>query len=333
MNQLLLGNQAFATNLIQGPLAGVSCAPFRRLAWQHSQPAFSCTEMISSHTIVHGSPSQHRRYLKKDLQEGPVCFQLSGTDPHLLAEAVKRVTDQGADCIDLNCGCPVRKIREKGAGSRLLMNPILLGTLITAMKQNTHLPVSVKIRVEGECEEKSNAEVARAVTDAGADFLVVHGRHWTENYDVACRYDQIAFFVSSMKIPVIGNGDVSCIASLKKMSETGCAGMMIGRSGVGQPWLIAKLRAEMRGEVFVIPAWEARANMLITHVEELASLLENERVALLQARQFAKYYARGLVSFSAFCDHVNLCQDIETLKEMINRHFIYQAEWRWGAVS
>ena len=123
---LVLGNKTFPVNIIQGPLAGVSCAPFRALTWRYSQPAFSCTEMISSKTIIYQSALAQQRYLKKDPQEGPVCFQLSGHDAAELAEATKRVADYGADLIDLNCGCPVNKIRSKGAGSSLLMQPMKL---------------------------------------------------------------------------------------------------------------------------------------------------------------------------------------------------------------
>ena len=215
---LTLGNTTFPVNLIQGPLAGISCAPFRSLTWRYSRPAFSCTEMISCKTIIHQPLQAKQRYISKDPAEGPVCFQLSGTDPVELAEAVKRVTAHGADLIDLNCGCPVKKIRSRGAGSKLLTNPTALYQLIRAMKENTHVPVSIKIRVDGG-DEKFNHEVAAVVSDAGADFLIVHGRHWTEHYETPCRYDAIAHFVQAVKIPVIGNGDVACVESLQRMLQ------------------------------------------------------------------------------------------------------------------
>jgi tRNA-dihydrouridine synthase B len=119
---LQLGNKSFPTNIIQGPLAGISCSPFRELIWRYSQPAFSCTEMMSCKTLLYQSKFAERRYTHIDPKEGPVCFQLAGNDPYELAEATKRVTDCGATLIDLNCGCPVKKIRSKGAGSSLLMD-------------------------------------------------------------------------------------------------------------------------------------------------------------------------------------------------------------------
>lgn len=318
---LQLGNKTFPVNIIQGPLAGVSCAPFRLLTWRYSQPAFSCTEMISCKTIIHQPLLAQQRYLVKDPQEGPVCFQLSGTDPHELAEATKRVTDYGADLIDLNCGCPVKKIRSKGAGSGHLTNPAKLYQLIIAMKQNTHLPVSIKIRVEGGSDDKFNHDIAQVVQDAGVDFLVVHGRHWTEHYETPCNYDEIQFFVEQLKIPVIGNGDIKDLASLKQMLATGCAGVMIVRAGVGQPWLIAKLMAEMQQEKFMMPSSQEIAAVFIEHVERLIELLKSEKLAILQARKFAKYYGRGIEQRTAFCEEMNVCESLLCLKEICKKYF------------
>lgn len=318
---LLLKDKAFPVNIIQGPLAGVSCAPFRRLTWKHSKPAFSCTEMISCKTLIHQPEVSQRRYINKDPEEGPVCFQLSGNNPKEVAEATKIATQHGADLIDLNCGCPVKKIRSRGAGSSLLTKAQTLYQLIQAMKLNTHLPVSIKIRVEGGSNEKFNQEIATMVSDAGADFLIVHGRHWTEHYETPCRHDEIQFFVEHLKIPVIGNGDIANSESLKKMFATGCAGVMIGRAGVGQPWLIGKLIAEMNQEKFVLPTYAEIGSMLIEHVTELTTLLDSEKFALLQARTFAKYYARDLPTRMDFSLAVNQCQSLVDFRALCSQHF------------
>ena len=320
ISPLTLGNKTFPVNLIQGPLAGVSCAPFRLLAWQYGRPAYSCTEMISCKTLIHQPAWSQQRFISKHAEEGPVCFQLAGSDPLELAEATKRVTDYGADLVDLNCGCPVKKIRSKGAGSSLLTEPLKLYQLISAMKQSTSLPVSVKIRVEGK-NDKFNAELAKVVTEAGADFLVVHGRHWTEHYETPCRYEAIQFFVEQLKIPVIGNGDIACLSSLRKMLATGCAGVMIARAGVGQPWLIQKLIAEMKGEAFIPPSLKELGSIFMKHIEELVTLLEYEKFAILQARKVAKYYARPLTNRAEFCAAVNTCESLEALHSICGNYF------------
>jgi tRNA-dihydrouridine synthase B len=318
---LTLNGRVFANNLIQGPLAGVSCAPFRLLTWRYSQPAYTCTEMISCKTLLHQSLKQRQRFTTKYSHEGPVCFQLSGNNPGELATATQIATDAGADLIDLNCGCPVKKIRQKGAGSRLLTDPSTLYRLIVAMKNHTHLPVSIKIRVEGNGSEAFHEELIKVIHDTGLDFLIVHGRHWTEHYDTPCHYEDIRFFVDSLSIPVIGNGDVADVISLKKMLATGCAGAMIGRAGVGQPWLIAELGHLLDEHPFNRPENGEIAELFIEHIQLLSALLENELFAILQARKLAKYYGRRLAERTQFCLAVNECRSLIEFSSICKQFF------------
>lgn len=317
---LKLGNLSFPTNLVQGPLAGISCAPFRRLIWKYSQPAFTYTEMISCQTIIHPTPSL-QRYIIKDPQEGPVCFQLAGNDPVLLGEATRRVTDYGADLIDLNCGCPVNKIRSRGAGSRLLASPEKLYALIQAMKLNTHVPVSIKIRVDGHSQDNFNPNLIPVLHDAGLDFITIHGRHWSESYQTPCHYDQIQFFVDNLSIPIIGNGDITDTYSLQSMLNTGCHGAMICRAGVGQPWLIQQLTAENQATPFSPPSPPIIGQILLEHVKCLANLLHSEKKAIFQARTFAKYYARSLQNRDSFARAINDCHDLFVLEKLVNDFF------------
>ncbi len=321
MTSLQIGKRIFPINMIQGPLAGISSAPFRRLIWRYSKPAFSCTEMISCKTILHQPENFLRRFVTKAVDEGPVCFQLSSNDPAELAEATKRVTQWGADLIDLNCGCPVNKIRSKGAGSRLLSDPEKLYQLISAMKQNTHLPVSIKIRVDSNSTDKFNQQVAHSVRDAGADFLIVHGRHWTQHYETLCQYDDIQFFVEALPIPVIGNGDIFCVDSLKKMQATGCAGVMIARASVGQPWLIKKLMAELKHTHFTEPALQEIGFIFSEHVMTLAELLNSEKHALLHARKFAKYYGRQVLNKSDYQSAINHCETLCEFEKIVTQYY------------
>lgn len=318
---LIIGNKTFPNNLIQGPLAGISCAPFRSLTWQYSQPAFTCTEMISSKTLIYSPKYSQQRFVKKDPHEGPVCFQLSGNSAPELAEATKIATDCGADLIDLNCGCPMKKIRSKGAGSALLADPSKLYQLITAIKCNTQVPISIKIRVESTTEDKFNQAIAQVVQDAGVDFLIVHGRHWSQHYETPCQHDQIQFFVEALKIPVIGNGDIACLASLTKMFATGCAGVMISRAGVGQPWLIKQLIAQMHQNEFAIPMRNKIGQIFLDHITNLAILLNSEKFAILNARKFAKYYARELQNKLEFCEEMNVCDNLSHLKKIVFTYF------------
>lgn len=318
---LNLAQKNFPINIIQGPLAGISSAPFRELTWRYSQPAFSCTEMISCKTLLHQSKYTYQRFIQKAPKEGPVCFQLSSNNPRELGEAVKFVTDQGADLIDLNCGCPVKKIRSKGAGSSLLTNPSLLYQLLIALKQNTHLPVSIKIRVEGRSPERFHRELCQVISDAGIDSLIVHGRHWTEHYETPCHYEHIAYFVEALKIPVIGNGDIHCLDSLRTMYATGCAGVMIARAGLGQPWLIRQLASALKGEDYAPPSSQEIGAVFLEHVLKLTELLRSEHIALEQARKFGKYYARNVPNKSVFISLLNQCQNLNELAHICQTYF------------
>jgi len=320
IKSLRLGNIEFTTNLIQGPLAGVSCAPFRELTWRYSKPAFCCTEMISCKTILH-QPAIATRYLHRSAEEGPLCFQLSATDPAELASATQIVTHLGASLIDLNCRCPMKKIRSKGAGSALLTNQQLLYKLITAMKKNTTLPVSIKIRVDQHNQTTMHDAIIQVLNDAGADFVIVHGRHWEDTYDTPCRYDAIAYFVDNLSIPVIGNGDVVDKSSLQAMFATGCAGVMVSRAGVGQPWLIRQLALNLHELTFIAPSPEQIGFIMLEHISKLAKLLNHEKQAVLQARRFAKYYARGLPNRPAFLAALNCCDDFNALENIILTYF------------
>ena len=277
--------------------------------------------MISCETLINGVKNNHRFIAKYD-DEGPVCYQLSGKEPHKIAEAVKIVTDQGADLIDINCGCPVKKIRTRGTGSKLLSNPKQLYHLMNALKSSTDIPVGIKIRVDGNSSDTNNAGIIDAIKDAGIDFLVVHGRHWTDTYDIPCHYDQIQFFVENLAIPVIGNGDISCSKTLNQMFETGCDGAMIARAGVGQPWLIGELIAHAQQSEYNRPSQTDIAAIFLEHITELSKLLNSEKFAVIQARKFAKYYGRTLKERSSFTSEVNHCETLNGLESICQQYFV-----------
>jgi tRNA-dihydrouridine synthase B len=242
---------------------------------------------------------------------------LSANNPEELAQGTRIATDYGADLIDLNCGCPVKKIRSKKAGSHLLSDPQKIYQLIRAMKNNTHCPVSIKIRVDAHSHDRFNQDIADAVQEAQADFITVHGRHWTSGYDIACSYNDIRFFVEELDIPVIGNGDIACQDSLQRMFNTGCAGAMIGRAGVGQPWLIQQLM----NENYQAPNNQIIGELFIEHILGLCALLSSEKFALLQARTMAKYYARGLAKKQEFCEAFNQTDQFDLAKQIIKNYF------------
>ncbi len=289
----------------------MTCASFRLPIWQYSQPAFTYSEMISANALIKNHQFTLKRLLYKDPLEGPVAFQLFGSGEFELAAATKILTDCGADLIDLNCGCSVPKVRGNGSGSALLMDPNKLYNILSAMRKVTHVPLIAKVRVAIN-DDQHNLDIAKAIQDAGVDALVVHGRNWKESYGTPCRYDKIQLFVAYLKIPVIGNGDVRCVETLKKMFATGCAGVMVGRAMVGQPWLIGELAAYLQQHEFIAPNTSEIGQIFIDHIAHLIKINGSEKSAVLQARRLAKGYTKQLKNRAHFCSKINT---IETFAE------------------
>ena len=289
LKPLQLGSLKLPTNLIQGPLAGYSCAPYRWLIEQFGGVAYTTTEMISAYELAH-HVAQPKRYLARYPDEKKVCYQISGDDPQVLSRAVEAVVKAGADLVDLNCGCPQRKIRKKGHGSKLLSDPEQLFRLLSAMRQASPITMSAKIRVDGDSGESFNSEVVSAIESAGMDFMVVHGRHWRERYDTPVRLDDIASVVAMASIPVIANGDACSADSVRHiLQHTQAAGVMICRASMGRPWVFAEIEAQFQGRDFIIPTQSERGRWFVLHVNKLAEL-DSEQSALLQSRGLIKYY-------------------------------------------
>lgn len=303
----------FKKKLIQAPLAGYSCAPFRELAEQWGSPDFCCSEMLSAQHLHHNA-NHRKRYRYKSPYEGLLCVQLAGDQPEVLASAAQKAVSWGADLIDLNCGCPKPKIRKKALGSCLLADSERLYTLVSALKKATNVPTLVKIRVDHQSGDSYNQDVAQAIEAAGADALTVHGRHWTDDYGVAVSYHDIAQIKDIVKIPVIGNGDVKDTDSAQKMfSETGCDAVMIARASVGQPWLFEKIYQELQGNVYTPPSLEEIGELFLTHVRGLINL-DCEKIGVYESRKLGKYYARNYLNHTRFVHEIS---EVSTYKELI----------------
>jgi tRNA-dihydrouridine synthase B len=330
-----IGSLTLPNRLIQAPLAGISCAPFRGLfsLYSDGQPAYAVTEMIPALSLLQKSSTNiNKRYLAKSEHEARWCIQLSGHDPDSLHRAALQAAQHSPDIIDLNCGCPKPKVRRKGDGSALAESLVKLRACVAALRAANPLPLSVKIRVAGSTEtcsdrEKGSSdlhnylEAASVIEDCGADVLVVHGRHHSDGYDVPASYAQIRRVVERVTIPVVANGDVCDAASLQRcVEETGAAAVMVGRGSIGRPWIFQQLLAACRSAdnsqntPLTISQPEPSADGVLrafrTHVEGLAAL-EGEAAALLQARRLLKWYFPLLSPVQVTACHC--CRDIRSL--------------------
>ena len=281
-----IGKLKLANRLIQAPLAGISCAPFRELFSLYTKPAYAVTEMISANSILENNSAINKRYLSRSEAEGPWCIQLAGSNPKTLAAAVKICEKYEPDVIDLNCGCPKPKIRSKGAGSALLDSPIKLKEVISALREATSLPLTIKIRTAGQSNDERYLEAASIIAAAGADAIIVHARHFSEDYTVQANYSQIKKITEIVKIPVIANGDVHDLISMQEaLNISGADAIMVGRASIGKPWLFQQLLGENPK-----PTWDERLEIFKQHITQLSILEESELKAILQARRLLKWY-------------------------------------------
>lgn len=289
LQPLTIGSLELPCNIIQGPLAGISCAPFRVVAHKYGNPAYCCSEMISAKHLVYAKNNKPRFYYK-DPQEGLLCSQLAGSEPDDICRAAEILQTHGTDLIDLNCGCPMPKIRKKGTGSGLLKNAKQLASIIQAAKASISCPFTVKIRVDGLSQDNNNQAVLDAVNAAEPDALIIHARHWQDDYETPCHLEQLAWFADNCSVPIIANGDIKNLEDLQNLQQqTHCAGFMISRSGVGQPWLFATLQGHQE------PSLAQKKSILLEHMD-LLQQLEGDFLALLQMRRQIKYYLRHMAS-------------------------------------
>ena len=276
--------------LIQGPLAGYSCAPFRVLFSQYTAPAYCVTEMSSATDILYKHVA-NSRYIYRDPFEHILAYQLAGNDPYVLAQAAQKLQQYGADIVDINCGCPKPKIRKKGAGSALLDTPEQLIQIVSEVRKAITIPLTIKIRIQG---NEQDCVLAKKIEAAGADALIVHGRRWIDDYDVVADLQQIAKIKQAVDIPVIANGDIHDVKSLQRaIEETGCEAYMISRAGSGKPWLYDELLAQRSLNISLAD----KLHLFMKHLNGLAEL-EDPYKAILQSKSLVRYYFGRQLSLS-----------------------------------
>ncbi|MFC1844388.1 tRNA dihydrouridine synthase DusB [Thermodesulfobacteriota bacterium] len=222
--------------LILAPLAGYSDLPFRLLCRQFGA-GLCYTEMISCHGLVY-KKEKTLRMTRTISEERPVALQLFGADPEKMGQAAAMVSDMPVDIVDINMGCPVKKVTKKGAGAALMKDLKSAAAIISEVYKNTRLPVTVKIRTGWTHDSIVAPEFAKMAEDNGASAVAVHGRTWSQGFGGQVDWQTISRVKRIVSIPVIGNGDIdSYQAALLAMEKTGCDGIMIGRAALGNPWV------------------------------------------------------------------------------------------------
>ena len=276
-------------------MAGVSEAPFRRLCRRFGADVV-VTEFLSAEGIRREIPATLAK-LRFTEDERPIGVQIFGADPKAMGDAAACVTDVFApEFVDINFGCPVKKVVKRNGGSGCLKDMGLVKDVIREVSRNTHLPVTVKIRSGWSEELRDPVEIALRCQDAGARVLALHPRTRAQMYSGAARWDEIASVVSALDIPVLGNGDIKTAEDAARMHrQTGCAGVMIARGSFGQPWIFNQTRAMLEGwAIPTAPSVEERFAIAIDHAR-MADAYENDpRGAAIEFRKHLGWYVKGL---------------------------------------
>jgi len=250
------------------PMAGVTDLPFRRLCWELGA-GLVVSEMISADPGLRGSrKSEWRR--RHDAEVEPRSVQIAGADPAQMAAAARYNVEQGAQIIDINMGCPARKVCRRAAGSALLADPALVREILCAVTAAVDVPVTLKIRTGSHPGARNGVAIARIAEDAGIAALAVHGRTRACKFGGEAEYDTIAEIVAATSIPVFANGDIDSPAKAARvLAHTGAAGVMIGRAAQGRPWLCSQVADYLAGRPVQTPSAERRFAILRRHLAAL----------------------------------------------------------------
>ena len=280
------------------PMAGVSDLAYRVIA-KKMGASLTTAEMVSAKGLYYRN-EKTKEMLKISPDEHPMALQLFGSDPDIMAWGAKIMEQAGPDFIDINMGCPMQKVVKNGDGSALMKNIPLAAAVIRAMVKAVQTPVTVKMRLGWSRDTLNAVELAQAAEEAGAAAITVHGRTREDFYTGKADWKEIQKVVDAVKIPVIGNGDVTDGKSAKDlMEETGCAAVAIGRAAWGNPWIFREVNTYLEtGEIIPPPSWEMRLQMARRHLHGLC--LENgEYAAVREMRAHASRYFHGLPKATA----------------------------------
>ncbi|MCX8145992.1 MAG: tRNA dihydrouridine synthase DusB [Azovibrio sp.] len=313
-------------NLFVAPMAGVTDRPFRQLC-KALGAGLAVSEMVTSNSLLYGSAKTLRR-ANHDGEVEPISVQIAGADPRMMAEAARHNVDNGAQIIDINMGCPAKKVCNVMAGSALMQNEKLVAEILEAVVGAVpNTPVTLKFRTGWNQANKNAPTIARIAEAAGVRAVAIHGRTRCQQYTGEAEYDTIAYVKTLVRIPVIANGDITSPEKAKFVLDyTQADGVMIGRAAQGRPWLFREIEHYLRtGNKLPPPRVEEIHGILVGH---LAALYEfyGEDTGVKVARKHISWYTRGLVGSAAFRKRMNTLPDVRQQRQAVDDFFGHLAE-------
>jgi tRNA-dihydrouridine synthase B len=344
-----IGSVTLPSPLVVAPMAGMTDTAFRRLVKRHGGCGLVVTEMVSSEGLVRGI-DRTLEYAEYTEEERPVSIQIFGGDPTTMAEAAQIVEAMGADIVDVNMGCPVRKIAKHNAGCSLMREPEHAASVINAMAKAVNIPVTVKMRAGWNDSTRNAPELARMVEDAGAAAVTIHGRTAEQSYSGVADWDLVASVAERLTIPVLGSGD--CVEPQQIVDRMGSvSGVLVGRGVLRNPWILAQAADLAAGRTPRVVTLAERGQFLLDYIELLVNERVNEaagfrhvaptadamvdavvmpargreRWVINKVRALMSWYSKGLEGGSHLRVRVNSAESLPHLRAIID-DFFFAAE-------
>ncbi|HXC39418.1 MAG TPA: tRNA dihydrouridine synthase DusB [Burkholderiales bacterium] len=315
-----IGTHVLRNNLFVAPMAGVTDRPFRQLCKQFGA-GLAVSEMVASNSLLWGSEKTLRR-ANHEGEVSPISVQIAGADPAMMADAARFNVDKGAQIIDINMGCPAKKVCNAMAGSSLLRDEPLVGRILEAVVKAVDVPVTLKFRTGWDKANRNAVTVAKIAADAGIQLLSIHGRTRACGYSGDAEYDTIREVKSRTRLPVIANGDITTPEKARDvLAHTGADGLMIGRAAQGRPWIFREIEHFLAtGEKLPDPLVSEIHAVLIAHLHDLHAFYGADR-GVRVARKHISWYTKGLAGSASFRHRMNTLDSCETQIEAVNRFF------------
>lgn len=327
---LKIGNTELRHGLMLAPMAGVTDRTFRRICLARGAE-YTVSEMVSAKALCYEQKAKKKEYETSASAalasvfkgDEPLAIQIFGSEPAFMAEAAAMlesgeyrgcISDASPAAIDINMGCPVKKIVSNGEGSALMKTPALAADIARAVVNRVKLPVTVKIRAGWDAKNKNAVEMAKMLEDAGVSAICVHARTRDQFYSPGIDMEIIAAVKSAVSIAVIGNGDIYSAADAKRMLEqTGCDGLMIGRGAMGNPWLFDEIACALEGREFIAPSGEERVALALRQLEDMIAA-RGERAGFVEGKKHMAWYSAGLRGSAAARNDIMQASSIDEIR-------------------
>ena len=319
LKKLKIGNVELENNVILAPMAGVTDLAYRKIVKEFG-PGLVCTEMASSKALFYND-EKTKRLLNTENEKRPISVQIFGSEVESMGYAAKKVSEI-ADIIDINMGCPAPKVVKNGDGSKLLTDLEQAKKVINSVVSNATVPVTLKIRAGWDKENIVATQIAKIAEEEGISAITIHGRTRSEFYCGKANLDIIKDVKQSVKIPVIGNGDIIDEESALKIFEyTGVDGIMIGRGSFGNPWIFKKIIYYLQtGEKLENPTINEKLEIIKKHIE-LEVEEKGEKVAVREMRKHISWYTKNLKNSSEFRNEMNKIETKQALMKSLDEYF------------